>query len=77
MLLCLSSRQRRSVFEEAVEAAGEVALEAAAGFAAALAFLGASFDVGDRVGVGAAAGGASLDQGVPDPRVPRANPVPR
>src|SRR5205823_194033 len=39
MLLCLSSRQWRSVFEEAVEAAGEVALEAAVCLAARLALL--------------------------------------
>jgi hypothetical protein len=39
------------VFEEAVEAACEVALEAAVGFASGLAFLEASFDVGDRRGV--------------------------
>src|SRR6266567_2641479 len=51
MLLCLSSCQWRSVFEEAVEAAGEVALEAAVCFASGLAFLEASFDVGDRGGV--------------------------
>jgi Integrase core domain len=50
-LLCLSSRyRRRSVFEESVEAAGEVALEAAVCFASCLAFLEASFDVGDRGG---------------------------
>ena len=51
MLLCLSSGQWRSVFEESVEAAGEVALEAAVGFASCLAFLDASLDVGDRRGV--------------------------
>src|SRR6059036_3507753 len=33
-LLCLSSRERRSVFEEAVKAASEVALEAADCFSA-------------------------------------------
>ena len=49
MLLCLSSRQWRSVFEEAVEAAGEVALEAAVCFASCLAFVQASFDVRDRI----------------------------
>jgi hypothetical protein len=36
------------VFEEAVEVAGEVALEAAVCFASCLAFMQASFDVGDR-----------------------------
>jgi hypothetical protein len=51
MLLCLSSRQRQSVFEESVEVAGEVAFEAAVCFASCLAFLEASFDVGDRGGV--------------------------
>jgi hypothetical protein len=51
MLLCLSSRQWRSVFEEPVEVAGEVALEAAGCFAVALAFLDATVDVGDRRGV--------------------------
>src|SRR2546430_12280198 len=56
MLLCLSSRRWRSVFEEPVELAGEVALEAAGCFASCLAFLEASFDVGDRGGVGAFAG---------------------
>ena len=50
MLLCLSSR-RRSVFEEAVEVAGEVALEAAVCFASAFTFLEAPLDVGDRCGV--------------------------
>jgi hypothetical protein len=39
------------VFEEAVEAAGEVALEAAVCFAACLALSEAPFDVGDRFGV--------------------------
>jgi hypothetical protein len=47
-LLCLSSRQWRSVFDEAVEAAREVALEAAICFASGLAFAEMSFDVGDR-----------------------------
>ena len=56
MLLCLSSGGSRSVFEEPVEVAGEVALEAAGSFATALPFLAAAFDVGDRVGVCAAAG---------------------
>ncbi len=51
MLLYLSSGQWRSVFEEAVEAAGEVALEAAACFASGLAFLESAFDVGDRRGM--------------------------
>src|SRR6266508_833961 len=51
MLLCLSSRHWGSVFEEAVEAAGEVALEAAGCFAPCLAFLQPSFDVSDRGGV--------------------------
>jgi hypothetical protein len=36
------------VFEESVEAAGEVALEAAVCFATCLAFCESSFDVGDR-----------------------------
>jgi hypothetical protein len=44
------------VFEESVEVAGEVALEAAGCFASCLAFLEASFDVGDRGGVCAFAG---------------------
>jgi hypothetical protein len=44
MLLCLSSRQRR-VFEEPVEVSGEVALEAAGGFAASFSFLDSAFDV--------------------------------
>src|SRR6266566_8097166 len=56
MLLCLSSRLWRSVFEEAVEAAGEVALEAAGCFASGFSFLQPSFDVGDGGGVGAFAG---------------------
>ena len=51
MLLCLSSRQWCSVFEQAVEAAGVVALEAAVGFASGFAFLQAPFEVGDRGGV--------------------------
>src|SRR6266516_1699804 len=55
MLLCLSSRRRQSLFEESVEVAGEVALEATVCFASCLAFLQASFDVGDRGGVGAVA----------------------
>jgi hypothetical protein len=48
MPLRLSSRRWRSVFEEAVEVAGEVALEAAVCFASCLVFLQALFDVGDR-----------------------------
>src|SRR6266498_2986075 len=56
MLLCLSSRHWGSVFEEAVEAAGEGALEAAGCFAPCLAFLQPSFDVSDRGGVRAFAG---------------------
>jgi hypothetical protein len=36
------------VFEESVEAAGEVALEAAVCFASGLAFCESAFDVGDR-----------------------------
>src|SRR6266498_5893011 len=55
MLLCLSSR-KRLVLEQPVEVAGEVALEAAACFAAALAFLDATVDVGDRRRVRAASG---------------------
>src|SRR5207237_7549147 len=46
MLLCLSSRRWR-VFEESVEVAGEVALEAAGGFAAALSFADSLLDVVD------------------------------
>ena len=48
MLLCLSSRLWWSVFEEAVEAAGEVALEAAVCLASCLAFFQPPFDVDDR-----------------------------
>ncbi len=55
MLLCKSSRRWR-VLEESVEVAGEVALEAAGCFAAALAFLDATVDVGDRRGMGSTAG---------------------
>jgi hypothetical protein len=51
MLLCLSSRQRCSPFEEPVQTPGEVALEAAGCFASGLALLDAPFDVGDRGGV--------------------------
>jgi hypothetical protein len=50
MLLCLSSHRGR-VFEEAVEVAGEVALEAAVPFAPRLALLESAFEVGDRRGV--------------------------
>src|SRR5947209_18860615 len=56
MLLCLSSRDWRSVFEESVEAAGEVALEAAVRFAACFALLYSALDVGDRGGMCAFAG---------------------
>jgi hypothetical protein len=56
MLLCLSSCRWRSVFEEAVEVAGEVAFEAAVCFAATLAVLDASVGVGDRRWVRASAG---------------------
>src|ERR1035437_6073941 len=56
MLLCLSSRRRRSVFEESVEVAGEVALEAAVCLASGLAFLEAPFDVGGRRGGGGVVG---------------------
>ena len=56
MLLCLSSRDRRPVFEEAVGVAGEVALEAAVCFAAGLAFLYPPLDVGPRRWVRAFAG---------------------
>jgi hypothetical protein len=41
------------VFEESVEAAGEVALEAAVCFASCFAFCESAFDVGDRRWVGA------------------------
>src|SRR6266545_1615170 len=63
MLLCLSSLQRRSVFEEPVEAAGEVALEAAGRFASTLAFLDATVDVGDRLRVCATSGDEDHVQG--------------
>jgi predicted component of type VI protein secretion system len=56
MLLCKSSRLWRSVFEESVEVAGEVALEAAGRFAVALAFSDATLDVGDRRRVRATSG---------------------
>ncbi len=69
MLLCLSSRQRRAVLEESVEIAGEVALEAASGFAAALAFLDAPVDVCDRGGVGVASGDQDHVQGAVEPTV--------
>ncbi len=39
------------MFEEAIEAAGEIALEAAVCFASCLAFLQTSLDVGDRGGM--------------------------
>jgi hypothetical protein len=55
--MVVSSRDSRSVFEEAVEAAGEVALEAAVCFAAGFAFVDASFDVCDRRRVCAFASG--------------------
>ena len=45
MLLCLSSRDWRSVFEESVEVAGEVALEQAYGVAGGFAFGDAACDV--------------------------------
>jgi len=63
MLLCLSSVRWGSVLEEPVEAAGEVAFEAAVCFAAGLAFADAPFDVGDRGGVCAASGDEDLLQG--------------
>src|SRR6478735_7341936 len=59
MLLCLSSRQRR-VFEESVEVAGEVALEAAGGFAAALSFSDSTLDVVDGRSVCSASGDDDL-----------------
>jgi hypothetical protein len=51
------------VFEEAVEAAGEVALEAADGFAVSLAFADASVDVVDRGRVGSAPGDEDVVEG--------------
>src|SRR5207248_463991 len=63
MLLCLSSCWRRPLFEESVEVAGEVALEAADRFAAALAVLDASLDVGDRGRVCATSGDEDNVQG--------------
>src|SRR3954471_20874773 len=48
------SRGHWRVLEESVEAAGEVALEAAVCFSPCLAFLDSPFDVGDRGGVPAA-----------------------
>jgi hypothetical protein len=47
MLLCSSTGQRR-VLEKAVEAGGEIALEAAGCFAAGLAFADSALDVADR-----------------------------
>ena len=64
MLLCLSSRQWCSVFEESVEAAGEVALEAAVCLASGLALLQTPFDVGDRGGMCAFPGDEDHVQGV-------------
>jgi hypothetical protein len=48
MLLCLSSCRWRSAFEQAVEAACEVSLEAAVCLPFGFALLNASLDVGDR-----------------------------
>ena len=59
MLLCLSSRLGR-VLEESVEVAGEVALEAAGGFAARLPFLDPTLDEFDCRGVVSAAGDDDL-----------------
>jgi len=50
-LLWLSSRQRRGVLHEAVEVAGEVALEEAGGFAGRLAFGYTACDVAAGRGV--------------------------
>ncbi len=44
MILCVSTGRWGSVLEEPEEVSGEVALDAAVGFAAGLVFLGASFD---------------------------------
>ena len=63
MLLCLSSWSVAAVLEEPVEVAGEVALEAAGGFAAGFAFAGAPFDVGDRGWVCSASGDEDLVEG--------------
>ena len=60
MLLCLSSVHGRSVLEEPVEAAGEVAFEAAVCFSACFAFADPSFDVRDRGFVDSAAGDEDL-----------------
>ena len=60
MLLCLSSVGWGSVLEESVEAAGEVAFEAAVGLAACFAFADAAFDVGDRGFVDSSAGDEDL-----------------
>jgi hypothetical protein len=62
MLLCSSSRRWR-VFEESVEVAGEVALEAAGGLAAALSFSDSTLDVVDRRLVGSASGEDDLVEG--------------
>ena len=62
MLLCLSSVPWGSVLEEAVEAAGEVAFEAAVCFAAGFAFADPSLDVGDRGLVDPASGDEDLVQ---------------
>jgi hypothetical protein len=62
MLLCLSSRRRR-VFQEPVEASGEVALEAAGGLAAALPFLDPALDVVDGRSVRSASGNDDLVEG--------------
>jgi hypothetical protein len=63
MLLCLSSVGWRSVLEEPVEAAGEVAFEAAVGFAACFAFADPVFDVGDRWLVDSTSGHEDLVEG--------------
>ena len=55
----MSSRQRR-VFEESVEVAGEVALEAAGGLAAALSFSDSMLDVVDGRSVCSASGDDDL-----------------
>jgi hypothetical protein len=62
MLLCLSSRRWR-VFEESVEVAGEVALEAAGGFAAALSFADSPLDVVDGRLVDSASGEDDMVEG--------------
>jgi len=69
MLLCLSSLQRRSVFEEPVEATGEVALETADRFASTLAFLDATVDVGDRLRVCSTSGDEDHVQGSVEPAI--------